>query len=523
MPGEIGTCSYPGLQIRWASMTFSRGVTPSIATIICTPYDGMDLPPSLLRFDYGGTSVQFPDAAVMSAHIRRRYAKKGWLWSVQIVDRRWRWAFGSISGEYNKRTPKGLVDDNTRRDPSQLMSLLLDAMGESNYDVSRVPEGVYPYVKWGNVNPALALAGLCDYVACDVCYNHLTNAVEIWPLGSGSNTPVNFNEEHPKYRYTTRSVPSSIKVQCGDSRFQNKLRLRAVLTDSGGVQEQISNSSLAPADGFGTQALHFPGVSGTDQALVLDQAWKNYRISGQANGSLFVPQCQETITSTNQYLLDDYILEPNESDLSDYKRNLPYYIDGDYWPYASLPNNTSDKRWLGQSQLLKDRRMVRFDHPVIGLSSSGAVQEPTIYLTTSYRVASVDGNPVQYSESGNAGGSGGQLVLRRPEIFATYQSAYSGANETGSSNTQSNASREVRRYIQIFQNKYNIPFASEITYPGIFAGTLDGVICQARWECGTNREAKTMACENEELDVTAVPKTERRRREVLRQIAETLG
>ncbi|MCX8092493.1 MAG: hypothetical protein N3I86_16450, partial [Verrucomicrobiae bacterium] len=57
------------------------------------------------------------------------------VYRVRIQDRRWKWRFGQISGEYNVRR-----DDNqqnfllgTARNPQQLARLCLDAMGEQNY------------------------------------------------------------------------------------------------------------------------------------------------------------------------------------------------------------------------------------------------------------------------------------------------------------------------------------------------------------------------------------------------------
>jgi hypothetical protein len=523
MPGTLGTCSYPGLNIRYASFTFSRGVTPSIATLVCTPFDGLDLPPSTLRFDYGNVSVQFPDSAIMAAFIRKRHMNKGWLWSVQVMDRRWRWAFGSISGEYNRRTPSGLIDPNNQKTPAQLAALCLNALGESGYNVSQMPEGVFPYVNWQNVNPALALASLCDYVACEVVLNHLTNKVEIWPLGVGPGTQTGFGELHQKYRYSPRNVPSAIEVHGGDSHFQNKLRLRAVGLDTDG-QRLIDNLSWKPA-AWNTQALHFPGVAAGYQYLAQDQLWREWRVVGQYDSSLAVPQCQETITSTDQYLLDDYLLDPAERGLDGYYRKLPYVVGGNFWPYADTPSDYTNKQWFGPTKLLADRRMVKLQDPAISLSTSGLLQEATLYLATSYRVRAVNGDVVHIVRSGNVGGSGGRLVLRRPEVFASYKTDYatSEGSPSGTANTQDTAFAEADRYVQIFQQKFNNSQVSEMTYPGIIAGNLNGVVAQSRWSCGVNREALTYACENEELDVTATPRTERRRREVLKQIAEAMA
>lgn len=523
---ELGSCSYPGLQIRHAAMTFSRGVTPSVCTVAAIPQANLDLPPSLLRFDYGSNTVQFQDAAIMAAFVRRRYMRKGWLHSIQIVDRRWRWAFGGIGGEHNRRRPDGTLDTNTQKSPAQLMTLCLQAMGESGFDVSRVPEGVFPYVNWDGVNPALALAALCDYVACDVVLNYLTNRVEIWPLGTGNSISTGFGEEHPKFAYKSPAkIPSEIQVHCGPSRFQNKLKLRAVATNLSGQQSLIDQSSLMPFGGWSTQALHFPSVTGDNQAAALDQVWRDYRVVGQADGSLNVPGVSGNISSIDQYHLGDNLIS-YETDLSGKSRSLPYAVGGNYFPYSDIPGNCTNKQWLGRTTLDADRRLVKFSDPVISLTSEGAITEPTMFIVTSYTLTDENGSPIHVSRAGNVGGDGGILLLLRNELFGAQISAYdtgSGVSIVGNNNNLDTVNQEADRYVQIFQQKFNQPFASELTYPGIIPGTLDGNVCQARWECGTNRAPKTMACEVEELDVTAVPRTERRRREILAQLAEGLS
>ena len=520
MPGSLGSCSFPGLDIRYASMSFSRGVTPSICTILAVPQDNLNLPPSTLTFSYGSTSVQFFDCAVMGAFIRPRRDGKGWLMSVQVMDRRWRWAFKSISGEYNKRKPDGTVDDSTRKTPAELADLCFNVLGDRG-NTSQMPGGVYPYVNWQNTNAALALADLCDRVACDVVLNHAANSFEVWPLGVGPGTETGFGEFHPKYRFTPRNVPSGIEAHGGDSQFQNKLRIRAVADNEQGQQAFLATTFNTIT--LNQQAFHFPGLTAT-QHIALEQAWKDYRVIGQADSSLAVPQCQEAITSTDQYLLNSYILDPAEKDLSQFQRRLPYYVEGDFWAYADTPTSLSDKRCLMPSSLDLDRRLVRFQYPVVKLGSSGLIEEPTLYLTTSYRVKAVDGSISHLVRSGNTSVTGGgTLVLRRPEVFASFKTTYNGQNSAGQSSTKAQAEAELDRYVQIFQQKYTSTQASELTYPGTIAGNLNGTVAQIRWTAGVNRNPTTMACEHEELDVTAVPKTERRRREILRQIQEALG
>lgn len=54
------------------------------------------------------------------------------------------------------------------KSPQQLAKLCLDALGETNYDVSELPDTARPYVHWDEVRPAEALARLCDQFGCRV-------------------------------------------------------------------------------------------------------------------------------------------------------------------------------------------------------------------------------------------------------------------------------------------------------------------------------------------------------------------
>lgn len=151
---------------------------------------------------------------------------------------------------------------------------------------------------------------------------------------------------------------------------------------------------------------------------------------------------------------------------------------------------------------------MQFPRPMIKFSSSGAFGEPTLYLTTSYRVRDIYGQFAGIYRYGSVGGSGGDLILNRPEIFSIYStSSVPGAQ----SNTESQAIAEADQYVQIFLQKYSNPVSSEITYPGLLSGSLDGNIAQITWEYSVNYLPRTVVYEGDALDLAAPSTAENRR------------
>lgn len=517
----VSTVSYPGIPgIRALRFPFSRGVSPSIGTIYCLPFDGLD-PEGPLRLGLDdGDTLEFPDCAVATAHIRQ-HRDRGWpIWAVHFLDRRWRWRFKRCWGDWNRRLSDGTVDEATQKTPGELAALLLAELGESGYDVSQMPSGVYPRCHWDAERTDLALQKLCDYVACEVILNPLTNRVEIWPLGVGSNTQVS-GLLQPNYKFVPRAAaPSQITVTCGPSTWQTRLLLKAVARDAAGKVQLLANSDVAAAsqDGLAYESpFSFGGISDTTlRTIAFADVWRLYAVAGQEDGTLDVPNCSIPVASIDQYVLNEHLLT-TEEDLAGFRRNVPSYVHvGECWVWTELAANASNTRSFVAFKQLLDRRLVEFAVPLFKLSSSGTKQEPTLYLVTSYRVKRTDGVFAALFRFGSANGSGGNLSLHRPEIFSIYASENAPGQPT---NTEDQAIAEADRYIALFQRKYAYPFASEATVAGLMPFSLDGILAQVSWEWSANEAPRTTIYENLELDASSLSSLEQKRNLLVESLA----
>jgi hypothetical protein len=498
--------SYGGVAgIRALRFPFGRGVTPSIAALYCVPQE-ID-PSGPLTISFNGSGIVFTDMAVSAAHVRHRKDGRHPLMVVYLKDRRWRWSGTIVGGDWNRRSSDGNLDFTTQKTPGQLAALLLDALGESGYDVSQMPTGVWPRASWQNTRADIALQRLCDSVACEVTLNPLSNRVVICRAGIGSSLPTGVSEVLPRYRFAPRAnVPNRVIVLCGHSLWQSRLQLKAVARNAALQQQLLAAWSGMPSGGLSTESpISFPNVSATNlRVLAFSDYLRHFRVTGQANGSLGVPNFPYPIGSVEQYVLNDFCLEV-ETDLTGYKRNIPYYLDGDYWAYTDVAANTSSQIFLGPSKLHTERRLVELEYPLFKLSSSGAYQEPALYLNTSYKLRTNEGQFGGLFRFGVLGGSGGDLVLQRPEIFSAY-------NLSTGINNESNAIAEADNYVQLFMQKYANPWSCELTYPGLSLGSPDGNIAQVVWHWTVTGAPRTTFSEGEELDPYTPSPNERRRR-----------
>ena len=245
--GKVSFQGIPDSIVVGGEMTYSRGITPSVCLLHMDAQPQYISEVGALQITYGDVRIVFPDCAVNthSLRIMKDQRRKPWRWSVQIMDRRWRWKYGSISGEYNVRMPDDTVraassgaelyfaaDSSTKKSLRDLVELCLQAMGETGYDVTALPTSVYPYVNWQAMNPASEMQNLCDMVSCVPVYDYDTDAVRICKLGDGDQLPERQDAVNPKMPVKAARRPDYLLLEPSATRFQLQFELEAVGLDS---------------------------------------------------------------------------------------------------------------------------------------------------------------------------------------------------------------------------------------------------------------------------------------------------
>lgn len=295
---------------RGFDFTFGPGITPSCCNIYTLP-EGLtgDLPNvadltfyQLDENDAPLLTFTFPDCLLEAP--RMIFNPNGNTLTLPILDRRWKWRYGSIDGSYNVPEPDG-ISLKREKTPHELATLLLDAMAEVDYDITRLPndDRSRPHVEWSAALPASELDSLCQQLGCIVVLDAATNTVIIWREGDGLNSPplptdypVSGIGQQPVYP----AQPHDIRVLATYTLFQATFKCEAVGLDTDNRWKLLNDLSIKPATGWGIgwPPAGWSWITGTysDGSRTLDKrdlanryVYRAYRITGLASGGWSPP------------------------------------------------------------------------------------------------------------------------------------------------------------------------------------------------------------------------------------------
>jgi hypothetical protein len=285
---EQGLVFFPGIkQVQEGSYTLTHGITPSAATVTILPQGDFAGQGSLV-FTYGNKKIELPDCLVDNLSFERN--QSGEIWRLAIYDRRWKWAYGKISGMYNVRkldgkivggsnTKGSTISTNTEKKPSELAKLCFEAIEESNYDLSEMPDDTRPFVEWDVANPMQALADLCEEVGCRIVLGW-DNKVRICRRGQGGQLPSGPDMMTDSGGIDPPDGFNSITVTTDKVLFQHDFPLEAVGFELDGAIKKIDDLSYKPEGGWeDIDLVSFNGIKDTKlRELAQSCVFKTYRL-----------------------------------------------------------------------------------------------------------------------------------------------------------------------------------------------------------------------------------------------------
>ncbi len=243
---------FPGVnQILGLSFTLSHGITPSSGILDCAPQaEFSNLSGNLLLTFPGMADILLPNCLIDNSKVIRN--AQGMIVRFTLFDKRWLWRWPAISGSYNVRMEDGTLDPMLLRTPQQLATALFTQLGETNFDVSQLPNSTYPPIVWDNELAARALQDLCDQLGCRVVLAVNNGSVSICQQGTGYTPPPGFFLQ-TTLGITPPQTPDNIGIVCGPSRYQADFILEAVGKDVDGTIKPIDKLSYAPPPAVGWQ------------------------------------------------------------------------------------------------------------------------------------------------------------------------------------------------------------------------------------------------------------------------------
>jgi hypothetical protein len=523
--------SFPGLlqPLRW-SFTLAQGIAPSAFVVEVAPQSSLPSAVGAVEFTAGEQPMRFERCVLDRASLRR--TRSGAVVAVTLLDRRWRWGFTRITGWYNQRQPNGRLVPHRERSPRQLATRLLEALGETEFDVADLPNGFRPEVQWRGANPAVELDRLCELLGCRVVLG-LNDRIALRRVGAGALLPNPGVETRETLATTPANRPQSLTVVGGPTRFQTRFRLAAVGLEPTGEIVPIDQLSYRPATGFSAEYPHWGQLPEPARGCALASLYRWYRVvstdSPAGSPTWQIPGCDVPVNDLWQLLPLDAELQQFESPTGGVPRRRPAIVEGLYFAGGcdgrnhelSAPVTTP---W----ELDGDRGLVRFATPVVRRTTGGEIAPAELALTTGHGVQRAEeGAPVRWELThalDNGPGAVGTRVVVRGELSEVVLGAPGTsegeptANRAEPETNRAELDLEATTLLAEVAAEWQARGTADVEYAGLLAISPDGAIEQVEFRVGPEG-ATTRASRNAEFAHSLAPHTVRRQQPRLWQLA----
>jgi hypothetical protein len=444
---------------------------------------------------------------------------------------------GAPAGPQNVQIVEG-----TEKKPQALAKLCLKAMGETRFDVSKMPNNTYPEIEWDYDLPAEALARLCDSLNCRVVLR-LDDTVSIEPIGKGAELPKGQETEGGE-EVDVPERPDEL-VLLGQQKFQLDLALEAVGRERWGEVKPIDKLSYAPAEGWGRPDWKFMQCvsNNYDREIAKETVFRWYRIKK----NFWVPQLGWFIRTLDEVLpIDDRQIDSHWTDGR--WEPLPAWIYGRFYGGDESPRAWIDNGKINVFNILaaivsqivkfpkglytkpfsidKERGIVMFSDPVFQLNTNyshgtdngkgGWCMPAELRLRVSFSVRDADDwgwvRPEYRRKLGGAkSGAKPRYIVRDDVEFHSVEYP-----DGGKWDNEQPCKKIAETYLDAYEAEYTPKKPSSVGYAGFKKIDVDGAIQQVTWTRSEAGYATTRATRHRE-DIAFFPSHKER------QLAQQLG
>lgn len=493
--------------IESANFTLSHGASPSSGVIVMFPQAATPPQTGTLRLGNDGEEVSFFDCLIDDPTMKADSG--GMKITLKVYDRRWRWKFKSITGKYNTRSKADStkIQPNCEKTPQELATLLFQALGESNFDVSALPNFTRPEVEWFEDNPAEELEELVEDLGCRIVPK-MGDRFAIEPLGQGAGIPGDFLMSRSQ-GFNPEPIPEKLRMVTGPVVFQQRFELEAVGKDTDGKIKLINNLSYKPAAGWEKESPYAILPSVTDEKireLAEETVFRWYRIREE----ITVVGNSKT-TSRRDILPVRGNLVDEEADDEGVMVPKKAVVDGKFYDDHALSAIDSTKfievkdGWT----LDEKRGIVQFQNfKVLIDDTTGETTPAEMRLLCSFTCRETESqSEVKYIYNrplSRGVPNTGALIQKKDELTPTVKEQYntSGSVIQPPVNNLQKLDSEINYYLDAMEAGLNPSAVDDGEYPGIRGIEPNGAILQVGWEVVSGQGAKTRASYNTEHDVT---------------------
>lgn len=503
--------------IETARLLMVRGIRPGHGSIQTAATEQFTPPVADFTISYNGNALTI--AACITTDTNVQASGDGWVRTINFADRRARWENSVIDGRYNVRVEHGAVKETIefQKTPQELASLCLDALGETGYDVSALPNDARPQVDWRASRADLALEEIYAALGCDLA-PQADGTFKIVVLGDGAALPTGLIEI-PAYGVTRPPQPDAIRVIGGDVRYELWLQCEAIARDVDFAWKALDDVSYRPPTGWEFADLRsLSDIHGTYYDPSLDDtlpirglartAFRCYRASGVYRGFIGGAQTFEPpgfddalavgvphLTSIKQLLpllpsLNATYTDP-EDGLEKPRRPYAaaqYYVDllaadVDEIPARNAAGNTlSFHRPASQPSIDLNTGILTFAQPLYLFNTYDLGKYPaSVILRCCVNADFVGKNSkVYYGYEIKASGVTTPqypLIVSRPEVVLKYNAKADGT----ATNNQTEVDNELGFYTSAMETHLEDREGGSCQYADLKIVDLDGAIEQIEW------------------------------------------
>lgn len=503
-----GLVAFDGLtDIEACQFSLARGVRPSRGVLKSPNLNQTPPATGRLLLVYGATSIRLEECAVVDAFVEA--SGGGRTLAVTIEDRRWKWRYAQITGRYNvRREGEQLRHEKT---PRELAELLLEALGETSYDVSALPNAARPHVHWIAASAADALSRLCAALGCDVTLAP-DQSVRIVALGDGEELPERDDLEAASGGVSAAQVPDRLAIACGPARYQCRFLLEPVAeeNDDEGTVVPVEEASYKPADWSLENPKTLSGVTGSvtregrtyeNRDAALRSVFRLYRVKsilgGGGSAQLNPPGFADALAAGADELTSIQQLLPLYNELNqtvgdpdaEGARYRPAFVSLRYYDDQHAHANVDELRYPGSWSLDGERGLVRFARPVYELDEQGRAHFPefiALTCTCEAEWASLHVKTHYQRHRDRVEGADPRLVLveRRPDLTLRYTAQYAYDQYEGVQDNKAEVDAEADYYLDALEQSLAERTTASAQYAGLALVVPDGAIEQVQWSIG---------------------------------------
>lgn len=524
---------FPGIDdFQSWSFTCGPGITPGAGAITVLNIPGAPFPRAEgdLVLSFGDERITFRNCRLGQGSYS--YSEAGQEITYQILDRRWKWQFGMLSGRYNIRKPDGTLDGKLEpwsvKSPQELAKLCLDAMGETGYDVKALPNFPRPAIDWDNANPAQALQALAESLGCRVVLG-LDDKVRLVTNGVGVTAlpddylPGGGEGIDPDER------PDVLVYVAGPTRYQGPLELRPVGIEKSGKIVPIEELSYKPAGGwesaypgdfFEIDDTKFKLDDGSEtslRALALEWVYRAWQVIDSPD--VFGLKDSGSTTMPRRRLVLGTTLVDTWRDGEGIKRERPAYLTGECWhprakEYRNFEHALTKVDRLSFSIDTEKQIVHTADFVYRFNAAQDGIEIPKLFLWTSYHILDEETNqPLRHEkEKRLTPTTSGKTKVQRA-IFGDTLHGLAKAWKAkfgllgrdqltlGPVTTnETDVDKEADFYLAAEAARYGYPQSQDRTYDGLRRFQPDGVLQQVTWSFNLSRGCETRVSLTSEHD-----------------------